>query len=207
MSQGSPPSLIGGLILRRSSRKVKYSERGRQYQATMSANKLKACFRASEKVFSQAAISMAMQQNIEGSCDGLVRLRAEILETFDKLKSTEEHEDFETEYNSTIAYIDNMLLVLKQLSSVKDPVSQPSKEESNTSTDEQLVKHTGGASSAANGGSDSHDKSQDADTSDAKGTTSPTKPVIGADGLKGSGARRKTHSTAHTPQKLVMQNL
>ena len=109
MSKGSPPSLIGGFKVRRSGRRIKYSEKGRDYQSKMSATKLESCFKAKDRVFSEAATIIITKENPEGCCDQLAKIKAEMIEALNTLKATDTHKPHEDRFTNTIASIDSMI--------------------------------------------------------------------------------------------------
>ena len=181
MSEGSPPSLVGGFSIRKSSRKVKLTEKGKRYQANMSAAKLTQCFTAKERIFAQAASVIAMREDPKGCCAELEKLKSDIEEIFDALKVAEAHEQYQDEYNAVLDSIVNMVGFLKGLGDQKPADSNP------TDTSESVAKHTGAASSVKG---EESPGSNNADAGSVKGTMSPTKTEHTND-FKGQSVRPK----------------
>ena len=74
MSTDSPPDIVGGIKVRKSERKKKFSVKGKEYQANMSEAKLKQCFRNKERIFAEAATALASGENLDPCCNELDKL-------------------------------------------------------------------------------------------------------------------------------------
>ena len=111
----SPPALVGGVAVKRSTRVKKYTAESLQYRVKMAAQKLKDCFKTKSTLFAQAAAIIVTKGDITQCSTDLQKLHDDIQESYDALEAAGEHESCKDKVQSIITEIDSMIDFLSTL--------------------------------------------------------------------------------------------